>query len=94
LEKEMAHKLIMTDRSFLELEGVNQVDSFDEKEIILETKLGVLFLKGEDLHITQLHLENGNLIVEGFINSIEYSEDKGVKNFRHKGKGILEKIFK
>jgi len=88
------HKVIMTDRAFLSIEGVSNVGSFDEKEIILETEMGVMILKGENLHITQLNLESGSLCVEGAVNSIDYTEDRGVKTLKHRGKGMLDRIFK
>lgn len=94
MEKQPAHKLLMNDRSSLAVDGVNHVGSFDEREIILETQMGVMLLRGDNLHITQLNLDDGNLLVEGFITSIEYTEDKGGKNFKARGKGILDKIFK
>ena len=93
-QREIKHSLMLGERSKAQVSGVQQVGSFDEEEVILETKMGVLVIKGEGLHITQLNLEEGNLMVEGYVNAITYSDDKGVKGFKSRGKGILERMLR
>jgi sporulation protein YabP len=88
------HRITITDRNCTSVEGVEHVSSFDEAEVVLDTKMGVLVLKGEGLHITQLNLDAGNLVVEGFVESVDYTEEKGGKGFRTKGKGFLERILR
>lgn len=70
----MPHQLIMQDRKRMELSGVTDVDSFDEGVIFVSTSLGVLAIHGDGLHVRQLSLENGNLSIEGHIQSLSYSE--------------------
>ncbi len=53
------HQLTIVGRRKMELTGVIHVESFDNEEIILETELGLLAIRGEDLHIKQLTLEEG-----------------------------------
>lgn len=91
MEDRKKHRLTLTERKHLVLEGVLHVGSFDEKEITLDTSLGFLSLKGDGLHITQLNLDEGVLTVEGFVASIEFNENKTSRN---KGKGILNRILK
>lgn len=91
MEQPENQKLTLVDRKYFELEGVRHVGSFDEREIVLETTMGVLYLKGEGLHIVKLNLEDGTLNVEGFISTIEYREGKSA---RGKGKNILSRIMK
>lgn len=67
------HKCTMQDRKKLEMTGVNEVNSFDANEILLDTKLGGVLIKGEELHIEQLNLDKGLVEVEGTINAIVYS---------------------
>lgn len=57
MEEHVNHSLTVNGRKQLILQGVLLVDSFDESEIKLETNMGILSLKGEGLHITQLNLE-------------------------------------
>lgn len=86
------HKVMLTDRKFLLVEGVRHVESFDENEITLDTTMGFLTLKGEGLHITQLDLQKGNLTAEGFFASFLFQEDKG--RGRAKGKNVLKRLLK
>lgn len=86
-------QLILTDREKLEATGVIRVVSFDDGEIVLETVNGSLVLKGEDMHITHLDLAAGELIVQGMITSLEYSEQRS-KKLKAKGKNILDRLLK
>ena len=61
------HRLVIENRQHTDINGVLHVDSFDDQEIILETEQGLLAVRGEDLHIKQLNLEQGELLIEGLI---------------------------
>ncbi len=86
------HKVSLVNRETANIEGVLNVDSFDDQEIILDTDLGLLTLRGEDLHIKQLNLDTGSLTVDGLINSIEYSMEKG--GIKDRGKGLLDRLLR
>lgn len=88
------HVIVMEGRKRLSLQGVQHVGSFDEQEITLDTNMGFLQLKGEGMHITNLNLDEGSLVVEGFINSVEYVEGKSAKGARVRGRGIINKLLK
>ena len=53
------HKLILNNRRTCNLTGINDVLSFDENEIILETEQGMLMIKGNELHVNRLMLDKG-----------------------------------
>lgn len=84
------HQVTIAEREHLVVDGVTNVESFDDREIILETDLGMLIIRGEELHITELNLENANLVVDGYMKALEYAGDSMSK----RGKGILAKLFK
>jgi len=86
-----AHRLIIQNRETLDVTGVVHVDSFDDEEVILETELGLLAIRGEDLHIKHLNLEKGELAIEGLILELAYSDDR---RLRDRGKGLFERLFK
>lgn len=88
--KTTVQNLILENREKLSVSGVIDVDSFNEENIILETELGTLIVKGRDLHINKLNLENAELVVEGDIESCLYSE----KEFKSKGFGLFSNLFK
>lgn len=85
------HKLTMNNRRNCNISGVNDVLSFDVKEVLLETELGMLMLKGSDLHISRLTLDKGEVDVEGKIDSLTYSEND---TFSKKGESLINRLFK
>lgn len=68
------HSLILEDRKKLSVTGVEEVESFDERQIILLTQQGSLILRGEELHIDRLSLDTGELGVTGLITDVGYEE--------------------
>jgi len=63
--------------------------SFDDQIVIIDTNMGMLTVKGIDLRINKLSIDTNDIIVEGTINSLVYSDkvDKKASNF-------IGKIFK
>ena len=85
------HKLILNNRRTCNLTGINDVLSFDENEIILETEQGMLMIKGNELHVNRLILDKGEVDVDGRIDSFTYSEQS---NMAAKGESLLARLFK
>jgi len=88
------HSLRIINREQVSIEGVLSVESFDDGEIILETDLGTLTLRGEDLHIKQLDLESGRFAVDGLISLCAYSAPKQRGGRSAKPRGLLERLLK
>ncbi|MFX3631676.1 MAG: sporulation protein YabP [Candidatus Pristimantibacillus sp.] len=80
----------MLNRKLLEISGVLNVESFDSEEFLLETELGFLTIKGHNLHIKNLSLEQGLVAIEGFVHSLAYLDG----NTAVKSKGLFGKLFK
>ena len=70
------HMLSLDDRQRLNLRGVVEVDNFNESEVVLLTQGGYLSIDGEDLHIRRLDLEQGHMIIEGFITALTYADEQ------------------
>ena len=83
------HNLIMENRERVSLTGVKDIHSFDDELVLVETEMGILTIKGSDLKMNKLNLDNNELIVEGKILALVYSETDALK----KG-GMFGKIFK
>lgn len=83
--------LILENREKLNITGILDVLSFDDQIIIVETTLGLLTIKGEDLKINKLNIETSDLIIEGLINNLAYS---GNSDSPKKSGNLLGKIFK
>lgn len=89
--KPKLQNLILENREKLSVSGVLDVESFNDESVIIETELGILIVRGEDLHINKLNLDNSELNIEGDIISCEYSDREGSKS---KGGGFFGKMFK
>jgi sporulation protein YabP len=87
-----AHGITLTNREVLEATGVTFVSSFDDQEVILDTTQGPLYLRGEELHISQLSLEEGKVVVQGKLAVIEYKQIG--RSMKGKGKSLVERILK
>ena len=82
--------IILENREKLSISGVLDVLSFDDQVVILETELGLLTVKGENLRITKLSLDTTEVVIDGEIYNLSYSE----KDINQKSNGFLGKIFK
>ena len=85
------HKVTMTNRRSCAINGVKDVLSFDEHEILLETEQGMLMIKGDELHVNRLTLDKGEVDVDGKIDSFTYSD---VANSGIKSESFLSKLFR
>lgn len=83
--------IVLENREKLNVTGIVDVLSFDDQIIIIQTELGLLTIKGEDLKINKLSIDTSDFIVDGKINSLVYSNSDGTIP---KSKNILGKIFK
>ncbi len=83
--------LILENRKKLSISGVNDVLSFDDQVVMIETELGLLTVKGENLRINKLSIDTSEVIVEGEISFLSYSDKEQEKQ---KSGGFISKIFK
>ncbi len=87
--KPRIQNLILENRERLSISGVIDVESFNESCIIVETELGMLSIRGEDLHISKLSIDSSELNVEGGIMSLEYVDSPSSR-----GGGFFSRLFK
>lgn len=86
------HKLTMSGRKTCLLSGVKDVLSFDLHEILLETEQGMLQIKGDDLHVSRLTLEKGEVDIDGRLDSFTYSDV--VPTGQQKATSLLSRLFR
>ncbi|MBQ8398752.1 MAG: YabP/YqfC family sporulation protein [Clostridia bacterium] len=72
MNKAVQSKIELIDRGVLRLDGVEDILSFDEHSVYLKTVQGNLNIDGNDLHITRLCLEEGELVLSGHIDGLYY----------------------
>lgn len=81
------HNITMEDRRQLAISGVEEVESFDEREIVMRTTAGTLVIGGEDLSVSRLSVDSGDVSVQGEIAELRYEEPAG------EGRGLWAKLF-
>ncbi|BAB03793.1 sporulation protein YabP [Halalkalibacterium halodurans] len=84
------HDVTMRNRKTLDITGVKQVESFDNEEFLLETEMGFLSIRGRNLHMKNLNVEEGLVSIEGKIFDMVYLE----QGQGEKSKGFFGKLFK
>lgn len=86
----IVQNLVLENREKLSVSGVNDVLSFDDQVVMVDTELGLLTVKGENIRINKLSLDTAEVIIEGSISSLIYSQKSQEKT----SGTILSKIFK
>lgn len=85
------HSITINERKSISITGVKKIDSFDDEEFLLETNMGYIIIKGEDLEIMKLDTYQGNVSIKGRLNSFSYMEN-GAK--KEKEDSVFSKLFK
>lgn len=79
------------DRNVCHLEGVKKLDSFDDKEFLVDTNLGFLHITGKKLSLETMDMDNGLLTIKGEIDSLKYMNKSASKE---KEGNFFKKLFK
>ena len=79
------HSITIQDREKLSVTGVEDIENFDERETVLYTALGKLMIRGRDMKMERLSVDDGALVIHGQIDAVEYSEMRG--------HSLLSKLF-
>ena len=81
--------IVIQNREKAVITGDEDIHSFDDELVIVQTDLGILTIKGENLKMNKLNLENNELIIEGRTSAIAYSDAA-----QNKKQGLMNKLFK
>ena len=82
------HVIKLNDRKNIIISGIKKINSFDEKEFDLDSIMGNIIIKGENLEMIKLDTIEGNVSIKGQINSFSDSDTA------QKDNSILMKLFK
>lgn len=85
------HSVTINERKNILITGVKKIDSFDNEEFLLETNMGYIIIKGEELEIIKLDTYQGNVSIKGKVNSLTYMEGS---NKKEKEDSLFNKLFK
>jgi len=84
------HTLAIDKRESVKVTGVTDVISFDEESVICESEMGVIVIRGINLHVNRINLESGELSITGEIDGITYENPSGGA----RSKSLLGRLFK
>ena len=85
------HGISILERKNINVSGVKKIESFDDEEFLMDTVMGLLVIKGENLELLKLDTPSGNVSIKGILKSFAYVEDVDKKR---KDSNIISKLFK
>lgn len=86
-----SHGVSLFEKKSLVITGVKKIENFDKEQFLLETIMGFMLVKGNDLELVKLDTLQGNVSIKGTISSIDYIDDNVKKN---KEDSIFSRLFK
>lgn len=84
----LSHIIKLNERKNIIISGIKKINSFDDKEFNLDSIMGNIIIKGENLEMLKLDTIEGNVSIKGKINSFSYSDSQD------KDSSIFMKLFK
>lgn len=84
------HRVTVHNRKEIEINGIKEVDSFDHEEFLLQTNMGYLVVRGKQLQLKNLHVEEGIIQIEGTMTEMLYVDEQTPE----RAKGLFSKLFK
>ena len=76
-EKEKDGSVVIENRKYAKLSGVNELISFDEYSVCADTTFGKISINGTQLHVLNLNLESGIVEIDGKIDEAVYLQEDG-----------------
>ena len=84
----ISHIIKLSDRKNIIISGIKKINNFDDKEFSLDSVMGGIIIKGENLEMIKLDTVEGNVSIKGLINSFYYTDAASKEN------SFLMKLFK
>ncbi|MBZ9689536.1 sporulation protein YabP [Clostridium estertheticum] len=82
--------LLLENRKKLTINGVIEVINFNENQILLNTDVGMMIVKGQQLKMNKLDVQNGDVIISGKVDAFVYTTDKR----KVKKDSIISRLFR
>ena len=82
--------LALENRKKLTINGVIEVINFNESQILLNTDVGTMIIKGQELKMNKLDVQNGDVVIAGKLDSFIYTNDKS----KAKKDSIMSRLFR
>lgn len=85
------HAINLIERKNMLVTGVKKIDNFDSEEFLMDTVMGYLIVKGNDLELLKLDTMQQTVSIKGQVNSMAYVENNKSKD---KDSSLITKLFK
>ncbi len=85
------HTVTIEDRQRIKINCVEDVESFNEEKAVVYTSLGVMIISGYNFKVSRLNVDDGQLIIDGDVDKVEYMETAGVSD---SGGGFFGRLFR
>ena len=82
--------LSLENRKKLTINGVIEVINFNESQILLNTDVGTMIIRGQELKMNKLDVQNGDVVIAGKLDSFVYTNDKS----KAKKDTIMSRLFR
>ncbi len=86
----LGHNITINERKNITLTGIKKLNSFDDTEFFVDSVMGSILIKGENLELINLDTYTGKLSIKGKIDSFSYL-DGGRKI---KSENVIARLFK
>ena len=86
----ISHSVKILERNNIFISGTKKVHNFNESEFLINTVMGNVNIKGNNLELIKLDTNDGNICIKGKINSVTYLE--GIDG--EKENSFFTKLFK
>ena len=83
------HNITITERKNIILCGIKKLNSFDDTEFFIDSVMGAILIKGNNLELVNLDTYTGKLSIKGKIISLNYLDDN-----KNKNDNIISRLFK
>ena len=90
--REFNHAFNLNERKNISISGVKKIESFDSEEFLIESVMGIMVLKGENLELVKLDTIQGIVTIKGTFNSLTYVDDNTIK--KNKENSVISRLFK
>ena len=88
----VTHNISISERKSIIISGLKKIESFDNEEFLIETLIGYVLIKGDNLEIIKLDTLKGNISIKGKIISLNYI-DENIK-INSKDNSVISRLFK
>lgn len=84
------HGIVIQERKLVDIDGVKKLESFDQREFLVDTNMGYVHIIGQGLSLGKMDIDNGMMSIKGTIDSVTYiGKTKDTAK-----EGFFKKLFK